>query len=364
MDSSSPGHGNGSGDTNVSASLDHALLESLFYNEMMMMEESSLFLSTLAADGAHASADPSTLAEKALLHDFGVSSFPALRGPNSNIDHYLPPSVAQMPHVMQAIPSAPVSSSLYASPSAPETASLSPLVAPPRATNDIPVREAALTPPPCAVSEEEKRNKLVAQFATLASRLGISLPPQLIQSLTAAAAAKGNDVPAPQLSSMETSALRNLAVDGSSFLSVPEAPPRQVQELQIAAEVAIAAVTRKRSHDESSPTAAAVASNNNNNKQPYGKRRKKPRLNDCERRLAALQAENALLKRHLHSISDQSHKLVLEQRAAEEKIRQLWKDNAGEKELDAIVKHFTEMYSDYGKRRHQELTFHLEQLEL
>lgn len=94
----------------------------------------------------------------------------------------------------------------------------------------------------------------------------------------------------------------------------------------------------------------------------YSKRRKKASLSECERRLASLQAENSLLKRHLHNIANKSAALQTEQKAAEAQIRHLWSSNASQQQLDAAVNNLTELYSDYGKRRQDELSFHLEQL--
>src|SRR3569832_690031 len=75
-------------DDSGSSSLDTALLESLFYNEMMLIEDSSSLLSSslfssLSADLAspndqsqapYNQIDPSTIAEKALLRHFGVTA--------------------------------------------------------------------------------------------------------------------------------------------------------------------------------------------------------------------------------------------------------------------------------------------------
>lgn len=354
-----------------SSSLDHALLESLFYNEMMLMEASpSVLLSALAADGTPTTVDPSTVAEKALLQDFGVSSFPGGKPWSSagRSSSQQPPAATGPPlaagpplaPMVPVVPGAVSSSTAVAAPTAPSVgAPEETMKLPAQASSNVSTTTHLSDSASTTASETEKRNKLVSQFATLASRLGISLPTELLQSLTAAAAPNSSNVTLEQALQLTTTPVAAAVSSGDAPASSKPPPPPQVQELQSTAEASIAAVSRRRSNDE----LYAANDNSGTNKQPYSKRRKKPRLSDCEHRLAQLETENALLKRHLHDVTEQSHKLNQEQRLAQEKIRELWKNNAGEEELDIFVKHFTEMYSDYGKRRQQELVFHLEQLE-
>jgi hypothetical protein len=70
-----------------------------------------------------------------------------------------------------------------------------------------------------------------------------------------------------------------------------------------------------------------------------------------------------VLKRHLDNISNQTAKLEQERRSVERKMRKMFEEGSPDHEIDAIVKNYAEMYSDYGKKRDQELTFHLEQLQ-
>jgi hypothetical protein len=63
-----------------SSSLEHALLESLFYNEMMMMDDSSScissdFMAFLSSnlENPPGAPDAGAIAEKDMLRDFGVS---------------------------------------------------------------------------------------------------------------------------------------------------------------------------------------------------------------------------------------------------------------------------------------------------
>jgi hypothetical protein len=162
--------------------------------------------------------------------------------------------------------------------------------------------------------------------------------------------------------------------------------PAAVRELESVAKAAIAAVsetTRKRpsfdsetaaSENSAASAADATAGTLSNigsapgaasaGKAPaYSKRRKKPRLADCESKLAQLQAENELLKRHLTTISNQNHKIDAERKDLEKKMRTMLETGATPREMDQLVQTFSDYYSDYGRRRHQELEFHLEQLQ-
>jgi hypothetical protein len=267
---------------------------------------------------------------------------------------------------------------------------------------------------------------LVSQFATLADRLGIRVPPHLLQSLLHSSSGSGSVVdgaiaaaaatlavpppravagasaaatPAagatfdPQLVTSAAEAPWNL---GGSTMAVPSstlatshepadvAPPPALRELENVAKAAIAAVneTRKRpSFDtesfnggltvpDTSETpagevgSAAVGMSASAPKVPaYSKRRKKPRLADCETKLAELQAENEVLKRHLTTISNQNHKIDAERKDLERKMRAMLETGAVPQEMDQLVQTFSDYYSDYGKRRGSELEFHLEQLQ-
>jgi hypothetical protein len=226
--------------------------------------------------------------------------------------------------------------------------------------------------------EEKKRKKLIAQFATLAGRLGITLPPQVLQKLTdkAADATKTelttstvpnpilsdtvNVVPSPPEALFPTENLGNTKESESP--SQPQ--PVLLQQVQKSAAEAIAAVDNKRSITTFGSTANGEASNNaSDGNKPFTKKRKKPRLSDCEQKLEELKNENSILKRHLDNIANQNARLDEERIKAERQMRQMLQDNAPDAILDPVVKNFTEMYSDYGRKRHDELNFHLQQLQ-
>jgi hypothetical protein len=65
----------------------------------------------------------------------------------------------------------------------------------------------------------------------------------------------------------------------------------------------------------------------------------------------------------LENVSNKAHRFDQEKEAAGKRIHALLEHNAGRDEMNAAVREFTEMYSDYGKNRQNELNFHLEQLQ-
>ena len=374
------------------SSLDHALLESLFYTEMMHMNDdsnvlSNQLLSSLTADGAvvpaheeplphhhlpsetpSSSVDPHAVAvEQDLLSHFGVESQPTENIDNERKVPARPATTAAsttsaIPRLQLASPGARVSSL---------TASLVPeLVVPPighapaagpsrqqpllhtpahtlhtsgAASVPSAAPDASMVPAPPSANlpaEEEKRSKLVNQFATLASRLGITLPTNVLQSLSQVAHVNPTPIAAT-------------------------APPT-VQQLAATAEAAVASVGRKRPRSESPPQATQQVTQPTQSTVAVAaaaaKRRKKPRLVECEHKLAALKAENAMLKRHLANLSAQSHQLEQDRQAQEQRMRQMAAAGSTEEELEQAIQTFQDMYSDYGRRRHDELTFHLDQL--
>lgn len=343
-------------DENEECNLDNTLIESLFYNEMMLMEESpSLLLSILSADGTP-SVDTNTLMGTSLWGEYGVrSSHPR----TVQTPMQLPPQ-QQNHHQQQEQPKHDtILTQRTPDPLAPASGLISyhdvraEAPAPPATHPEpvVPTVETTFAVKPSVIDEAEKRKKLVSQFATMASRLGIHLPPQVLR-----ASMDGRQVAVPtteNLGPQSTQATAPTPVTSAPKSSDTASLQPIVQELQSTAEAAIAAVSKKHHLDDSASSS----------KQPaYSKRRKKASLGECERRLASLQAENSLLKRHLHNIASKSAALQTEQKAAEAQIRHLWSSNATQQELDAAVNNLTELYSDYGKRRQDELSFHLEQL--
>ena len=238
----------------------------------------------------------------------------------------------------------------------------------------------------------------MSQFATLANRLGINLPSNLLSSLTesagiASAGAEASSGPSPPPLSQASSSQGSMPSKGSAShhpssngiydaSSATNKPTSVVssntavnantpiaEAIRITAEEAIAAVTRKRSSDEAgfgkrNSSSSQLAGSGSESKVSYAKRRKKPRIADCEGRLAHLRAENEKLKRHLDNVTNQTHKFEQDRIKAEETMKQMLDSkDVPEEELDTVIREYSEAYSDYGRRRHEELSFHLEQLQ-
>jgi hypothetical protein len=373
-----------------SLAVDHALLESLFFNEMMMLNPSSpgpsSFLTQHFSDVAYAkppqpeaTSDPNTLAEKEMLRDFGVTS-------PSAYCHHVPPEVApstdtlaptweaQPSHLPQHAYIAPAGPALEMGPAqAPYSSRVpSPIAyrphpppvyakATPAHAQWPPLSVDTSLPPPHHHSQDRAK-LLVDQFATLASRLGIELPNNVLQSLTAAAAKNDPELAAlaPRSAPLSSSSLDLKKLADTSVPPLDEdssdSGPSTLNESRKPADESVTSVSKKRPSDTEDNLYA-------NGVSKHGKRKKKPRLADCESRLAELRAENELLKRHLENVSNKAHRFDQEKEAAGKRIHALLEQNAGQDEMNAAVREFTEMYSDYGKNREKELNFHLEQLQ-
>lgn len=135
-----------------------------------------------------------------------------------------------------------------------------------------------------------------------------------------------------------------------------------IDSLRMTAEQAIATVSKKRSPGSREESQSNSASGSNDSRPLYSKRRKKPRLSDCESKLAQLKAENEMLKRHLQNVSNKAHQIEQGKEESAGLIKRLHDSNAGADEMERVVKDMTDTYSDYGINRQQELSFHLEQL--
>lgn len=342
---------NENGESDASSNLDHALLESLFYNEMLMMEDPSDSVlaapdlnlvsspavagnatATSAAAAAAASPDPLAIPGSVLPNPPENSSY--VSGMNMNGNGTVQQTITA-PSVQQ--PWSAVSSGFAQPPS-----------------QGIPAAAAVMPGQPSqpAVSKvsQERAQQLVSQFATLASQLGISLPPNVLSSLTVAAAA--NEA---QTGGAASASLPPVAPISGEPARSASTDPSKVQELEITAEAAIAAVNESRKRKDEAPAAST--------RPLYSKRRKKPRLSDCEAKLAALKSENEMLKRHLANVTNKAQVFDQERQQATEDMKRMIEEGAPPEKLNPVLHKFSEMYSDYGRHRHQELTFHLDQLE-
>ena len=340
-----------------SSSLEHALLESLFYNEMMMMDDSSSlglsnFMTFQPTNSEHppVGSDAGVIAEKDILKDFGVSQ---------NVD-MRDPSLTSSPLSF----SPPMAFEVITSQKFDETCS------PPK-------RNPSPDKPGNPDKETGQKSLLISQFAVLAGRLGITLPSDVLSSLSRQANTNdtSSDTGDGEQCSYQHSlqALSQLIQAQSqqdcrvssnrttSFDEAASSPDKldgsnSVYEGDDYADAAIASVTetRKRTQSEALKDAKAPL---------YSKRRKKPRLAECESKLKSLKAENETLTRHLDTITNRSKKVDEERKAQEQEMKRLLHEGAGPEQLNPLLSQFSEVYSDYGDNRHKELTFHLQQLQ-
>eukprot|EP00934_Nitzschia_sp_Nitz4_P000102 Nitzschia sp. Nitz4//scaffold9_size221794//49079//50746//NITZ4_001329-RA/size221794-snap-gene-0.91-mRNA-1//1//CDS//3329560950//102//frame0 len=394
-----------SADDDNSSSLDHVLLESLFYNEMLMLNEnsptSSNFVQQLneVTQPRHhqAAVDPNTQLEKELLQDFGVHNSgpsplslpgaahspvamhptthswppnPATAQTHSAHVHHMPPQEhlhyeQQHPGPQYQMPPPPPSHSTSVMASSvpvqplttatPATSHPHPSVHHQHHATKPPVPPLSVeTPLPAPSASSSSAPQLVDQFITLASRLGIEVPSMVLQSLTGQGSASNGNTPSLTRSSSQWSSTSLVTMSASNDEDRKEAPGHAKRR---ASDTAIPSTM----DTASAPVASSYADTDKT--ESKHKRRKKAKLEDCESRLAELKAENEMLQRHLQNVSRKTHRFEQEKQQAGARIQELLRENAGEEEMNKAVDAFDEMYSDYGLNRQQELSFHLEQLQ-
>lgn len=326
-----------------SPSLDYALLESLFYNEMMMIDNpssvSSDFMAYLSSENdgeGDGAPDARTIAERAMLSDFGVAQLPS--------SHHNLPSGQQEPKKTEEL-------------SQNRDIARNNIV-----TTSTSRGQSGTAQPECQASSsssmplQERAKHLVTQFANLAGRLGLSIPTGLLSSLTQHATLSDGSGAGAVASNAKLEHSSSSTLDGGAAEPSGSGNDEAAGHLQRTAEAAISAAnSRKRPQTDNNGAGGKVPL--------YSKRRKKPRLSDCESKLASLKAENEMLKRHLANVSNRSEKFEDERKRQELEMRSLADNGASPSQLRPLLSKFSEMYSDYGRHRDEELSFHLKQLE-
>ena len=321
--------------TNTSSGLDNTLLESLFYNEMLMLNDNDVTMGLLSTLGA--ATDASLL-------------LPDSSAPPGGTSTAVGPSFDDFPLLSHQDPDTMIPTSVATASDGPRNAAVpssggsSQASHPPSASRPVSVDDNTSQP-------NDKRTKLVSQFATLASRLGIELPGEVLNVLRK----EGADT-------------KDLAHIFQHFQSEEQRQEQNavVQEIEKAATDAIKSVeeTRKRGFEEVPTTSAAGTTTDLTSAfKAQPKRRKKPQISECERRLSQLKDENKMLKYHLNNVSSQAHKFEQGRLAAEKEIKNMARKGASEENMNKAVHNYVEMYSDYGRHRQQELFFHLDQLQ-
>uniref|UniRef100_A0A7S1FWU2 Uncharacterized protein n=1 Tax=Corethron hystrix TaxID=216773 RepID=A0A7S1FWU2_9STRA len=100
---------------------------------------------------------------------------------------------------------------------------------------------------------------------------------------------------------------------------------------------------------------------------PPNKKRRRFNLEENESKLEGLRSENEMLGRQLDRLKNKTQKFDKERYAVEEEMRAMIGEDKetvrDDAEIVQLLKKYTELYSDYGKRRNGELFFHLDQLE-
>ena len=97
---------------------------------------------------------------------------------------------------------------------------------------------------------------------------------------------------------------------------------------------------------------------------PSKKRKRVLNAVELNEKLASLQSENEMLRKQVDIVTNKTAQFDKERAEAEHKMRRMINDSkVSSEELNEVVMNHLEMYADYGSSRHEELTFHLDQLE-
>jgi len=278
-----------------------------------------------------------------------------------------------------------------------------------------------VTKTPNDPQHEQRARQLVSQFASLATQLGIALPESVFSSLTRAATIRevsgqnnesklipvpigkngvkssdhvqGTDtttsskaVPSRQnvvsnqnllatpltnaSKTVETNVVNSSSTQGSGAACPPGVQNAlknsTIKTLEETANAAIAAISSSKTQPSGDTNTAKDPSSGEivpSRTQSYTRKRKRPRLEDCMQKLAVLRNENETLKRHLDIVANKTQKFDMERKQTEQQLREMVKNGAMPEKMNVILEKFTRMYSDFGQHRHDELSFHLGQLE-
>lgn len=443
--------------------LEHALLESIFYNEMIAMENMNSGFGLFPADPiisldstledeiasgitlASSSAPPPPPADSSsnvstnMIH--GISSTYTSSNKNSNINSYrnnASTTNPQQPYDSLWLPSSHVSTLPLETTTTSSVASAHMTTACPNMYNNVTTANNSTingattnmnmihdnvnhngnigntlnpihVPPPhlnpsnaslMAISSDIQtsiasanavsQSQLIHQFQSLASRFGITLPPQVLSEITKAAATRASSLSPSSCSTSPSLLTKKLqgGLKNQPTLHPNSQPipiitpisttniPQNIKQSHEAAEAAIAAVESSRKSGVGGEVAAEPI------KLITGKRKRKATMPESEEKLQQLKAENEMLRRQWDRRMNKEAQFEEERKKSEKKLKDFLKycnetnkdddlksdpsydgDLSRQEEAKAILNQFSEMYSDYGQYRQEELIFHLNQLE-
>jgi len=223
--------------------------------------------------------------------------------------------------------------------------------------------------------EREDHSKLVTEFTSLASRLGIRLPSSVMRAMMTAAEAEGDgsgkalvaeeqEEKSPSVRAMDETARAAIAYTETRERVAAAAGASTGGGVSAASSSSIASPpsSAKKRAAATGATDAGSAGSRDDDK-PAAKRHRKPRLLECRERLTKLRTENEILKRHLNSVTSRASKNDEERRQNLDSMKKMMRDpNPDPETLQKVLADFVDCHADYGNRRAQELAFHLDQV--
>jgi len=249
---------------------------------------------------------------------------------------------------------------------------------------------------------KEDQPPLVVQFANLAKRLGVELTPSVLESLQQqevadrtngkyAHASKGASKNGASASTTDSASVSSTKKIKLEIVQPPVAFTPKVQVIRDVAQETVSAMTIGSSTiAESGKVASFVQPTHFSSKSGMnvsssvgpppsnpanvhalglssrgGKTRKRVlTATDLSEKLNALKQENEMLRRQVNIVTNKTARFDKDRALAEQKMRTMIdNDNCSSDQLDKLVMNHLEMYADYGSSRHEELAFHLNQLE-
>jgi len=191
---------------------------------------------------------------------------------------------------------------------------------------------------------DEPKQLMVHQFATLAGKLGVHLPPNVLSALSqaaeASASASANDSTSVSASSNSVGAESSLARQAEESIAAIEEGSRK-RKASSPPGGGAGSATLPVPSSLPSPTLSATldtAASSADASSEAASKKKKPRLQDTATRYAALKAENETLKRHLANVTHTTTLVDKERAEAERKLAgMVTKETADERQVGPVL---------------------------